>query len=60
MDYVSMNKYQKYARIDNRKEAINSPTIGPGPMTASATITNSGLLKTERKLLSAAFKDFMN
>lgn len=59
LDIVSMNKFQPFMKMENKHELINNPSIGPGPMTASATITKSGIIGTERKFISASLKNFL-
>ena len=44
----------KAAYIEPKKdEKINLPTVGPGPMTASAIITNCGIYEKQMTFLSA-------
>ena len=44
----------KAAYIELKKdEKINLPTVGPGPMTASAIITNCGIYEKQMTFLSA-------
>ena len=54
LDVHSYNKAQKYPGLDNPRELTTLPTIGPGPMTASAVITDCGIYERERTFISSA------
>jgi len=60
LDFHTINKSQAYLSMEKRNELINNPSIGPGPMTASATITNSGILKQDRNFISASLKNLLS
>jgi len=50
LDIYGYNKAQKYPTLQNKGEQVSIPTVGPGPMTSSAIISNCGIL-CERKRL---------
>ncbi|CBY42001.1 unnamed protein product [Oikopleura dioica] len=52
LDIVTMNVRQNFLNMEKKGEMINNPTIGPGPMTASATIVDCGILNRQKSLLS--------
>lgn len=52
LDIVTMNARQNFLNMEKKGEMINNPTIGPGPMTASATIVDCGILNRQKSLLS--------
>ena len=58
LDVHSYNKAQKFPGLSNPHEESILPTIGPGPMTASAVIVDCGILEKEKRYISAA-KSFL-
>ena len=54
LDVHSMNKAQNFPSLTNPHEVSSLPTIGPGPMTASAVIVDCGILKEEKTFISSA------
>ena len=54
LDVHSYNRAQKFPGLANPRELTTLPTIGPGPMTASAVITDCGIYEREKTFISSA------